>query len=129
MQDGIVVKGSSPKPSDPLRYHVNPRSDLTKLEKGMPWRIVQDEFGKNRWIDHEGRMYQGTSYSVEPDPIARAVFIASMSHARLSKYNVSVEPYVTCPSDVLDHAKSDEVPPHEVVHREEIPGQSRSCQI
>ena len=69
MQDGLVVKGLSPKPLDPLRYHVNPRSDLTELEKGMPWTTVQDEFGKYRWIDHEGRMYQGTPYAVEPDPL------------------------------------------------------------
>ena len=47
MQDGVVVKGFSPKP---LRYHVNPRSDLTDLDQGMPWRMVQDEFGKYRWI-------------------------------------------------------------------------------
>ena len=44
MQDGIVVKGLAPKPLDPLRYHVNPRCDLHELEKGMPWRAVQDEF-------------------------------------------------------------------------------------
>ena len=50
-QDGIVVKGLSPKPLDALRYHVSPRSDLTDLEKGMPWRSIQDEFGKHRWID------------------------------------------------------------------------------
>ena len=48
LQGGIVVKGLSPKPLDPLRYHVNPRSELTDLEKGMPWRTVQDEFGKYR---------------------------------------------------------------------------------
>ena len=36
MQDGIVVKGLAPKPLDPLRYHINPRTDLSKLEEGMP---------------------------------------------------------------------------------------------
>ena len=47
MQDGIVVKGLAPKPLDPLMYHVNPRSDLSELEKGMPWRAVQDEIGNS----------------------------------------------------------------------------------
>ena len=39
--------------------HVKPRCALNDLEKGM--------LGKFRWKDHEGRMYQGTTYAVEPD--------------------------------------------------------------
>ena len=46
MQDGIVIKGLAPKQLDPSRYHINPRTDLSKLEQGMPWRSIQDEFGK-----------------------------------------------------------------------------------
>ena len=46
MQDGIVVKGLAPKLLDPSRYHLNPRTDLNELEKGMPWRAIKDEFGK-----------------------------------------------------------------------------------
>ena len=71
MLDGIV--GLAPKSLDPLRYHVNPRSDLNELEKGVPSRTVQDELGKFKWLDHEGRIYQGTPYAVEPDASARMV--------------------------------------------------------
>ena len=45
MQDGLVVKG----------LHLNPRTDLNELEKSMPWHTIKDEFGKFKWIDHEGR--------------------------------------------------------------------------
>ena len=31
------------------------------LEKNMPWRSIQDEFGKYKWLDHTGKVYQGTS--------------------------------------------------------------------
>ena len=75
MQD---MKGLAPEPLDPLRYHVNPQSDLNELEKGMPWRTVQDELGKFKWFNHEGRIY-------EPDASARMVFIPSMMHARTQK--------------------------------------------
>ena len=74
MQDGMVVKGLAPKPLDPLRYHVNPWCDLNELEKVMPWRIVQDEFGKFCWMDHKGRVYQGTPYAVEPDASENGVY-------------------------------------------------------
>ena len=62
MQDGIVVKGLAPKLLDPSRYHLNPRTDLNELEKGMPWRTIKDEFGQFKWIDHEDRAYQGNPY-------------------------------------------------------------------
>ena len=36
MHDEIVVKGLAPKLLGPSRYHLNPRTDLNELEKGMP---------------------------------------------------------------------------------------------
>ena len=56
MHDGVVIKGLAPRRLDPCRYHLNPGTDFNELEKGMPWRSVQDEFG----IDHSGRIYHGT---------------------------------------------------------------------
>ena len=46
MQDGIVVKGLAPKPLNPCKYHINPRTDLSKLEEGMPWRTIA------AWAEH-----------------------------------------------------------------------------
>ena len=56
MQDGVVIKRLAPRRLDPCRYHLNPGTDLSELEKGMPWRSIQDEFGKFKWIDHAGRI-------------------------------------------------------------------------
>ena len=64
MQDGIAVKGLPPKLLDPSRYHLNPRTYLNELDKDTPWRTIKDEFGKFKWIDHEGRANQGNPYSV-----------------------------------------------------------------
>ena len=75
MQDGIVVKGLALKHLDPARYDLNPMTDLNELEKGMPWCTIQDEFGKFKWVDHAGRVYQGTPYSVEPDATAKRIFL------------------------------------------------------
>ena len=58
-----MVKGLAPKLLDPSRYHLNPRTDLNELEKGMPWPSIKDEFGKFKWIDHEG-----TQLSRMPQP-------------------------------------------------------------
>ena len=121
MQDGIVVKGLAPKPLDPLRYHINPQTDLSKLEQDMPSRNIQDEFGKFRWIDHEGRGYQGTPYSVEPDATSKTAFITSMTHAHMQHPMLSEKPDVTCPSDAQDNARQ-----KEVVHHKEVPGQPKS---
>ena len=77
----------------------------------MPWRTIQDEFGKFKWIDHEGRVYQGTPFAVEPDATAKTVFIASMMHAQ-------EKPDVTCPSE-CERRK-------EVVRHEEVPGQPKA---
>ena len=121
MQDGIVVKGLAPKPLDPLRYHINPRTDLIKLEQGMPWRTIKDEFGKFKRMDYEGRVYQGTPFAVEPDATAKTVFIASMMHAQTQHPVLNEKPDVTCPSDVQDSERR-----KEVVHHEEVPGQHTS---
>ena len=80
-------------------------SDLTKLGQGMPWRTIQDEFGKFKGIDHEGRVHQGTPYVVEPDATARTVFIASMMHAHLQHPMLNEKPDVTCPSDAQDNER------------------------
>ena len=121
MQDGIVVKGLAPKLLDPSRYHLNPRTDLNELEKGMPWRNIKDEFGKFKWIDHEGRAYPGTPYSVEPDATAKQIFVASMMHTSMKSPALKDNPDATCPSDVPDSERR-----KEVVHHEQIPDQPKS---
>ena len=99
MQDGIVVKGLAPKRLDPARYHLNPRTDLNNLEKGMPWRTIQDEFGKFKWVDHAGRVYQGTPYSVEPDATAKHIFVANVMRTSMRSPMLSDTADVACPSD------------------------------
>ena len=122
MQDGIVVKGLAPKLLDPCRYHINPQTDLCKLEEGMPWRTIKYEFGKFKWIDYEGRVYQGTPHTVDPDATAKTVFVASMmrthTHSPVPQLD---KPDAPCSSDVQDSECRSEV-----VHHEEIPGQSKS---
>ena len=73
------------------------------------------------WIDHEGRVYQGIPYAVEPDATASTVFIASMMHARVQHPVLSEKPDVTCPSDVQDNERR-----KEAVHHEEVPGHPKS---
>ena len=82
----------------------------------MPWRSIQDEFGKFKWIDHAGRIYQGTPFSVEPDITSKHVFIASMMHTSSRHPVLSDTPDVTCPSDYPDSEKR-----KEVVHHDQIP--------
>ena len=123
MQDGNVVKGLAPKLLDPSRYHLNPRTDLNELEKGMPWRTIKDEFGKFKWIGHEDRAYQGNPYSVEPDATTKQIFVASMMHASAGTPTLSDTPDVTCPSDLpASECRK------EVVHHEQIPDQPKSKQ-
>ena len=83
MQDGVVLKRLAPRRLDPARYHLNPSTDLNELEKGMPWRTIQDEFGKFKWIDHTGRVYQGTPFSVEPDITSKHIFVAGIMRASI----------------------------------------------
>ena len=117
MQDGVVVKGLAPRRLDPSRYYINPTTDFNELEKGMPWRSIQDGFGKFKWINHSGRVYHGTPFSVEPDITSRAcVHCEHDAHI----YAISIAPgqaEFACPSDcpVSDKRK-------EVVHHEQIPG-------
>ena len=121
---GLSSKVLHPRFLIPLyRYRLNPRADLNELEKGMPWRTVKDEFGKFKRIDNEGRTYQGTPYSVEPDATARQIFVASMMHTSVKSPALSETPDVTCPSDAPDSEGR-----KEVVHHEEIPGYSKSKQ-
>ena len=82
----------------------------------MPWRTTQDEFGKFKWIDHAGRIYHGTPFSVEPDVTSKHVFIASMMHTSMRSPVLKDKPDVTCPSDFPDSEKR-----KEVVHHEQIP--------
>ena len=116
MQGGVVIKGLAPRRLDPRRYHLNPGTDLSELEKGMPWRSIQDEFGKFKWIDHAGRIYQGTPFSVEPDITSKHVFIASMMHTSSRPPVLRDTPDVTRPSDYLDNEKR-----KEVIHHDQIP--------
>ena len=116
MQNGIVFKGLAPRRLDPCRYHLNPGNELDELEKGMPRRSIQDEFGKFKWIDHAGRIYQGTPFSVEPDITSKHVFIASMMHTSSRHPVLRDTPDVTCPSDCPDSEKR-----KEVVHHNQIP--------
>ena len=114
--DGVVIKGLAPRRLDPARYHLNPNTDLTELEKGMPWRTIQDEFGKFKWVDHAGRIYHGTPFSVEPDVTSKHLFIASMMHTSIRSPVLTDKPDVTCPSDFPDSEKR-----KEVVHHEQTP--------
>ena len=100
----------------PARYHLNPSTDFNELEKGTPWRTIQDEFGKFKWVDHAGRIYHGTPFSVEPDVTSKHIFIASMMHTALRSPVLNDKPDVTCPSDLPDSEKR-----KEVVHHEQIP--------
>ena len=116
MQDGVVIKGLAPRRLDPARYHLNPSTDLNELEKGMPWRTIQDEFGKFKWIDHAGRIYQGTPFSVEPDITSKHIFVASMMHTSMRSPALRDKPDVTRPSDFPASERR-----KEVVHHEQIP--------
>ena len=115
MQDGVVIKGLAPQRLDPCRYHLHPGTDLSELEKGLPWRSVQDEFGKFKWIDHAGRVYQGTPFSGEPDITSKHVFVASMMHSSSRPPVLRDIEDVTCPTDYPDSEKR-----KEAVHHEQI---------
>ena len=68
----------------------------------MPWRTIQDEFGKFKWVDHAGRIYQGTPFSVEPDVTSKHIFVASMMHTSTRSPVLRDKPDVTCPLDFPD---------------------------
>ena len=87
------------------------------LKRGCHGGSIQDEFGKFKWIDHSGRIYHGTPFSVEPDVTSKHVFIASMMQTSMRSPVLQDQPDVTCPSDFPDSKKR-----QEVVHHEQIPG-------
>ena len=87
----------------------------------MPWRTIQDEFGKFKWVDHAGRIYQGTPFSIEPDATSKHIFVASMMHTYVRSPVLRDTPDVTCPSDFPDSDRR-----KEVVHHEQIPDQDMS---
>ena len=109
-------QGTRTSTSRALQVPLASSTDLSELEKGMPWRSVQDEFGKFKWIDHAGWVYQGTPFSVEPDITSKHVFVASMMHASSRPPVLRDTPDVTCPTDYPDSEKRTEV-----VLREQIP--------
>ena len=81
----------------------------------MPQRSIQDELGRFKWIDHPGRIYQGTPFSVEPDITSKHVCIASMMHTSSHPPLLRDVPDVICPSDCPDSEKR-----KEVVHHDQI---------
>ena len=87
----------------------------------MPWRTIQDEFGKFKWVDHAGRIYQGTPFSVEPDVTSEHIFVASMMHTSMRSPVLRDKPDVTCPADFPDSEQR-----KEVVHHDQIPDQDTS---
>ena len=89
----------------------------------MPWRTIQDEFGKFKWVDHAGRIYQGTLFSIEPDATSKHIFVASMMNTSMRSPVLRDTPDVTCPSDFLDSDRR-----KEVVHHEQIPDHDVSKQ-
>ena len=109
MQDGVVIKGLAPKRLDPGRYQLTAGPALDDLEKNMPWRSIKDELGKFKWLDHTGKIYQGTPYSVEPDITSKQMFFASMMHSSSQSPVLRDTPDVTCPSDAPTEQKRREV--------------------
>ena len=89
----------------------------------MPWCTMQDEFGKFKWVDHAGRVYQVTPYSVEPDATAKHIFVASMMHTSMRSPVLRDTPDVTCPSDFPDSERR-----KTVAHHEQTPDQPTSKQ-
>ena len=109
MQDGVVIKGLAPKRLDPGRYQLTAGPALDDLEKNMPWRSIQDELGKFKWLDHTGKIYQGTPFSVEPDITSKQMYVASMMHTSSHSPVLRDTPDVTCPSDAPTDQKRKEV--------------------
>ena len=84
VQDGAVIKGLAPERLDPSRYQLTASPTLEDSDANMPWRSIQDELGKFKWLDHKGKIYQGTPYSVEPDVNSKQMFAASMMHTSIT---------------------------------------------
>ena len=69
----------------------------------------QDELGKFKRLDHTGKIYQGTPYSVEPDITSKQMFFPSMMHSSSQSPVLRDTPDVTCPSDAPTEQKRREV--------------------
>ena len=65
--------------------------------------------GKLKWPDHQGKIYQGTPFSVEPDITSKQMFVASMMHSSSHSPALRDTPDVTCPSDAPMDQKRREV--------------------
>ena len=72
----------------------------------MPWRSIQDELGKFKWLGHKGKIYQGTPYSVEPDVTSKQMFVASRMHTSNHSPVLRDVPDVASPS----YASTDQKP-------------------
>ena len=105
----LQIKGLAPKRLDSGRYQLTAGPALDDLEKDMPWRSIKDELGKFKWLDHTGKIYQGTPYSVEPDITSKQLFVASMMHSSSQSPLLRDTPDVTCPSDAPTDQKRREV--------------------
>ena len=57
----LSSKVLAPRRLDPCRYQLTAGPTLDDLEKNMPWRSIQDEFGKFKWLDHTGKNLSGDS--------------------------------------------------------------------
>ena len=109
LQDGVVIKGLAPRRLDPSRYQLTASPSRDTPETNMPWRSIRDELGKFKWLDHQGKIYSGIPYSVEPDVSSKQMFVASMMHASSQSPVLKDVPDVTCPSDLPTAQKRREV--------------------
>ena len=109
LQDGVVIKGLAPKRLDPGRYQLTAGPSFEDSDANMPWRSIQDELGKFKWVDYKGKIYQGTPYSVEPDVTSKQLFVTSMMHTSRQSPVLRDVPDVTCPSDVPPEQKRRDV--------------------
>ena len=109
LQDGVVIKGLAPRRLDPSRYQLTASPSRDAPETNMPWRSIQDELGKFKWLDHQGKICSGIPYSVEPDVSSKQMFVASMMHASSQSPVLKDVPDITCPSDLPTAQKRREV--------------------
>ena len=115
MKDGLAVKGLC------LNHWI--QSDITFTPRVTWWisrKGCPSDQSKMNLANTDAffwsRMCHGTPCSIEPDPTEKTLFVFSMMHANTVKPASNMLD-VTCPQDVVDSDRHDEV-----VHREEIPG-------
>ena len=68
---------------------------------------------KSTRLDHAGKIYQGTPFSVEPDITSKQMFVASMMHSSGHSPVLKDTSDVTCPSDAPTDKKRKEVVQYE----------------